>query len=406
MAPTSTTEIATTTCTKTMSEKENIAKNEGPQKHSREVPLVELKLENVSYAPVAATGGKKGLASSDKKRITVLKNISTTVSPFKLTAWMGPSGSGKTSLISVAADLTAPGDILEGSLITANGEIGRIPKRLIGVVWQDDLLLSNLTVEENIYFAARLKTSEETPDSEVKKVVEETMEELGLIHIRSSLVGSPLATIRGISGGERKRVSVASELVVRPSLLLLDEPTSGLDATAAQALLATLRDLADIGHSIAVVIHQPRTTIYNMFDHLLLLSKGNIIYDGHTTKARAYLESCPSVSEIPPETGIADWLMDIVTEDERRSEGPLLGERWAECATAGCAPTPSTKPLTRKMSSLRELEAVPKFNTSFRTQLRLLTQRTIKQQRGERLTLTAAVLQLAYLFFTALFWWR
>jgi ABC-type multidrug transport system ATPase subunit len=397
----------------------NTPQLKGLKKHSREVPLVELTFDNVSYTPTAATGGKKGMASTiDKNRITVLKNITTTISPYKLTAWMGPSGSGKTSLISVAADLTNPGDISEGSLIKANGEEGHIPKRLIGVVWQDDLLLSNLTVEENIYFAARLKNPEETPDSEVRTVVEETMEELGLTHIRNSLVGSALANVRGISGGERKRVAVASELVIRPPLLLLDEPTSGLDATTAQALMATLRDLADIGHSIVVVIHQPRTTIYNMFDHLLLLSKGNVIYDGPPTKARLYLESCPTVSELPPETGIADWLMDIVTEDERRQGGAVLDQRWAECSAKDCVlvqdddddndndNSKKFKPRARRMSSLYELHAAPKFNTSFRTQLRLLTQRTIKQQRGERLTLTTVALQLCYLFFTALFWWR
>lgn len=369
---------------------------------------MEVKLENVTYAPIAATGDKKGLASADRNRKTVLRNISTTISPYKLTAWMGPSGSGKTSLVSVAADLTSAGDILDDSLITANGEQGRLPKRLIGVVWQDDLLLSNLTVEENIWFAARLKTPERVPDSEVRKVVDETMKELGLTHIRNSLVGSPAAVARGISGGERKRVSVASELVVRPSLLLLDEPTSGLDATTAQSLLKTLRGLADIGHSIVVVIHQPRTTIYNMFDHLLLLSKGNVIYNGHPGMARNYLEACPSVSELPAETSIADWIMDVVTKDERREGGPVLGQHWVDYSAKDCATsdTQSVEPLNQHMSSLRELAAVPKFNTSFRMQLRLLTQRTIKQQRGERLTLTAFVLQFAYLFFTALFWWR
>jgi len=321
---------------------------------------------------------------------------------------MGPSGSGKTSLIAVAADLTKPGDLMQGGVVTVNGEEGRIPKRLVGVVWQDDLLLSNLTVEENIYFAARLKTPESTTDADVRKVVQDTMEELGLIHVRNSLVGSPVAAVRGVSGGERKRVSVASELVVRPSLLLLDEITSGLDATTAEALISTLRDLADMGHSIAVVIHQPRTTIYKMFDHLLLLSKGHTIYNGAPGKARSYLESCPSVSELPPETGIADWLMDIITEDERQKKKGCLAEMWANYSDKDKvqAESSSKTAVKRKMSSLDELHAIPKYNTSFRLQLKLLTRRTMKQQRGERLTATAALLQFAYLFFSALFWWR
>lgn len=181
----------------------------------RQFPLVELTLENVSYAPV--TSSASGSRRSEQKRVTVLNRITTKISPYKLTAWMGPSGSGKTSLISVAADLTMAGDIQEESLISVNGEEGRIPKRLVGVVWQDDLLLSNLTVEENIYFAARLKTPEIISDAAVRKVVEKTMEELGLSHIRNSLVGGALGAVRGISGGERKRVAVGAELVVRPS---------------------------------------------------------------------------------------------------------------------------------------------------------------------------------------------
>lgn len=313
----------------------------------------------------------------------------------------------------MCAALTKVGDIREGSSITVNGEEGSIPKRLVGVVWQDDLLLSNLTVEENIYFAARLKTSERVPDAEVRNVVEETMGELSLTHIRHSVVGSPLGVMRGVSGGERKRVSVGAELVVRPSLLLLDEPTSGLDATTAQALIGTLRDLADIGHSIAVVIHQPRTTIFNMFDHLVLLSKGNMIYDGVPCRARSYLEGCPSVQELPPETGIADWIMDVIKEDESRKEGASLANMWTGCqvkqsfvAPPSASATSSDLSTSRRLSSLEELNAVPRYSTGFKTQLKLLTQRTLKQQRGERLTATAAGLQFAYFFFTALFWWQ
>ena len=134
---------------------------------------------------------------------------------------------GKTSLISVAANLIASQDDIAEGEIRINGDVGKLPKRLVGVVWQDDLLLSNLTVEETIYFPARLKTPCEVPEENVRALVEATMKELGLLHVRDSLIGSAISGQRGISGGERKRVAVASELVVQPSLLLLDEPTSG-----------------------------------------------------------------------------------------------------------------------------------------------------------------------------------
>eukprot|EP00980_Cylindrotheca_fusiformis_P017987 scaffold5709_cov100-Cylindrotheca_fusiformis.AAC.7 len=283
-----------------------------------EVPIVELTLENVRYEPQTSSANSKSNGGKAKdSRTTVLSDISTKISPYKLTAWMGPSGSGKTSLTSVVAGLVDPADITGGS-IKVNGEIGRLPKKMVGVVWQDDLLLSNLTVEETIYFAARLKSPHGTPESQVEEIVEETMAELGLLHIRNNLIGSPLANVRGISGGERKRTAVAAELVIRPSLLLLDEPTSGLDATTARALMTTLRDLANLGHAISVVIHQPRTDIFKMIDHLLLLSKGHVIYDGPASSARAYLEACPSVDPLPAETGIADWLSDTIIDDEKK----------------------------------------------------------------------------------------
>lgn len=186
---------------------QNTEENEH-QKKIPEIPLVQLDLDNITYAPVTKS------AQGESSRTTVLSNITTTVAPYQLTAWMGPSGSGKTSLISVAANLLANPDDLTNGVIRVNGDEGKLPKRLVGVVWQDDLLLSNLTVEETIFFSARLKTPCEVPNVKVRFLVEETMEELGLLHVRNSLIGSSTGASgqRGISGGERKRVAVAAEL--------------------------------------------------------------------------------------------------------------------------------------------------------------------------------------------------
>jgi ABC-type multidrug transport system ATPase subunit len=371
----------------------------------RDIPLIELTMKHVSYAPLVASAGGMG-GKAERQRKTVLHDISTKVSPYQLTAWMGPSGSGKTSLISVAADLlSSPEDLGKDSLISVNGEEGKIPKRLIGVVWQDDLLLSNLTVEENLFFAARLKTPEkEQTNDQVRQVVSETMAELGLTHVRDRLVGSPAA--RGISGGERKRVAVGAELVARPSILLLDEITSGLDSTTAQTLMVTLKGLAQAGHAIVVVIHQPRTAIFNLFDHLLLLSRGHVVYDGPPGQARSYLEL--QHGDLPPETGIADWMMDIITLDEK-SEHPVMAQQWVDASmhmVNNFQSTVEDQSIDHHMNSLHELYAAPSYNTGFLTQLKLLTHRTLKQQRGDRLTMVTVLVQFLYLFFTALFWWR
>jgi len=220
----------------------------------RTIQLVELTIEHVTYAPAtrsaaAATTVSKKLWFSTKmsnERTTVLSNITSKISPNKLSAWMGPSGCGKTSLVSVAAGLILDNDLIGDSCIKINGEVGTLPKRMVGVVWQDDLLLSNLTVKETVRFAARLKTPQSVSDEDIDMLVDNTLSTLGLSHVQNSLIGAPGGSgkSRGISGGERKRVAVAVELVARPSVLLLDEPTSGLDATSAYQLMVTLKQLA------------------------------------------------------------------------------------------------------------------------------------------------------------------
>lgn len=176
--------------------------------------------------------------------------------------------------------------------------------------------------------------------------------------------------------------------------------------------MQTLKDLCTTaGHSIVVVIHQPRTSIYNLLDHLLLLSKGRAIYDGHPAKARAYLETM--VRELPPETGLADWVMDIITEDERNmaeADGEGNAGTPSALATHWAKQDPSAFLLPEapalSLGSLKQLHAGPRFYTSRWTQLKLLTARSMKQQRGERLTLMSLILQLSYLFFTCLLWGR
>mmetsp|Transcript_27289 Transcript_27289/g.65361 ORF Transcript_27289/g.65361 Transcript_27289/m.65361 type:complete len:727 (+) Transcript_27289:282-2462(+) len=416
------------------------------KKSSKEVNKVQVTLEDLTYAPVTSIVTTKAAAAaavavsaktknkgsteiaknqnSKQQRTTVLDKINTSINPFQLTAWMGPSGSGKTSLTSVVAGLVDPNDVTGGKIIV-NGEEGSIPKQMVGVVWQDDLLLSNLTVEETIYFAARLKTPSETSDKEVHDLVNEIMNELGLFHIRDHLIGSSTSSAQrtGISGGERKRTAVAAELVVRPSLLLLDEPTSGLDATTARSLMTTLKDLAQLGHSIAVVIHQPRTDIFKMIDNLLLLSKGRVVYNGSASCAREYLEAIPGVGSLPPETGIADWIMDVIIADESEKENTELADHWSariennsskaltcdetNTPTEGITQPAKSKIQEQRMSTLTELHDAPKkYEASFWKQLSLLTGRTVKQRRGERLTRVAVLLTAAYTVFTSLFWWQ
>mmetsp|Transcript_21156 Transcript_21156/g.58827 ORF Transcript_21156/g.58827 Transcript_21156/m.58827 type:complete len:691 (+) Transcript_21156:212-2284(+) len=384
------------------------------------IPQLTVSVNDISYNPVTATtsGGastswlslKRNRSPRKRSRTLVLDRIRTEIHPFQLTAWMGPSGSGKTSLTSVVANqVNFSGDISHGSITVKNqGNEGkglaRIPKQMVGVVWQDDLLLGNLTVEETIYFAARLKMPAHV---EVRSLVEEAMKELGLLHVRDHMIAS-------ISGGERKRVSLAQEIVVRPSLLVCDEPTSGLDATTALSLVKTLKGLVSLGHSVVLVIHQPRTDIFNLLDRLLLLSKGRVVYDGHPKRVRSYLEDTAGKIPLPPETGIADWIMDTIIGDEKlqqSSEGHVsLADHWVahrERMQGNLRPNHDSSLANIVPSQSNHLpQGVSKYEASFWTQLSMLLSRISKQQRGERLTRVSFMLTLTYILFTGFMYFR
>ena len=383
-------------------EVEEVSLNDGEEGlHS--VAQIELSLENITYAPVVRSGSNAEI----KSRKVILENVTAKVSPHTLSAWMGPSGSGKTSLVSVAAGYCPKSDLIDESTVRSNGNRGRPPAHMVSVVHQEDLMLPNLTVAETIAFAARLKNSDVDVSGEaVTRLVDETIDELGLSSCRDSLVGG-VAT-RGISGGERKRLAVAVELVGRPSILLLDEPTSGLDSTTAFSLMATLKQLARAGHSIAVVVHQPRTEIFNLFDDLLLLSRGKAVYSGRPDGVQAYLESVPSVTPLPSMTGIADWLMDVISHDEKLDggAGSVLANHWKESQLENERGLTSRRKSSRRLSTLAELHAEPKFKTGFITQFRMLIKRSWIQQRGERLTRVACIFTAAYVFFTSILYFR
>lgn len=398
------------------------------------MPLVEVQLQNITYHPKV----KGSSSSTPNKRKTILNNVTPPkIEPYKLSAWMGPSGSGKTSLLSIASGMTSflhQGDFSQESKIIINRSQDILkqgfPKGLAGVVWQDDLLLSNVTVRETITFAARLKTPFSEKDK-VPRMVDEVLQELGLTHVQHSLIGANTTLNRGISGGERKRVSVATELVTKPPVIFLDEPTSGLDSTSAYELMYTLKNLAVRGgHSIVVVIHQPRTKIFDLFDSLLLLSKGEEVYSGPAVGAQKVLESCPSIGfPLPPQTNIADWIMDLIMEDEKQSSvytkkkdsdeeealssiqfNRYLPRHWMNVKTKRDLTTPSSSSSTtetNKLLTLTEIQnTIPKYTASFSTQLRLLTKRAIKQTRGEKISQATIITIAFYIFFESAFWFR
>jgi ABC-type multidrug transport system ATPase subunit len=201
---------------------------------------------------------------------------------------MGASGAGKTTLLSVLNGINPPYD---GEVLINGISIHKEPEKikgLIGFVSQDDLLIEELTVFNNLYYNAKLcfgNLSEE----EIIRRVDNVLKNLGLYEIRNMKVGSPLN--KKISGGQRKRLNISLELIREPAILFLDEPTSGLSSRDSENILDLLKELARKGKLLFVVIHQPSSDIFKMFDKLIILDTGGyLIYNGNPIDSIEYFK--------------------------------------------------------------------------------------------------------------------
>lgn len=193
----------------------------------------------------------------------ILSNISGYVEPGQMLAIMGPSGAGKSSLLDILSKKHKRGVTSGRILINGMLPTRRQFKRLTGFVDQDDSLMGTLTVRETLTYAALMRLPRRMPLKSIQKRVEDVIQELGITKIADSQIGIPGQ--RGISGGEKRRVSIGKELVTSPSLLFLDEPTSGLDAYNAGVVMTCLKKLAHEGkRTVVVTIHQVSCLIHKL----------------------------------------------------------------------------------------------------------------------------------------------
>ncbi|SCV69195.1 BQ2448_2215 [Microbotryum intermedium] len=196
----------------------------------------------------------------------------------------------------------------------ANHAKGKVDTRkLIGYVRQEDFLLPYLTVRETLTFAVALRLPRSVPRQQREAIVEQTINELGLRDVAETIVGGPFR--KGISGGEKRRLSIGCVLVTLPSVLVLDEPTTGLDSFTAFALLETLSALAKRGRIIALSIHQPRSDCFKLFDKITLLSRGSVVYSGPRATVLDYFDRLGH--PLPVLANPLDFIIDISSVDNR-----------------------------------------------------------------------------------------
>ncbi|KAL7316048.1 FAD-dependent urate hydroxylase [Mucor circinelloides] len=242
---------------------------------------------------------------NDKK---ILQEASGMVQPGQVMAIMGPSGAGKTTLLDILAKRTKSGTSSGNVYLNGQELDASHYKKLIGYVDQEEVMIPTLTVYETILYSALLRLPRSMSQAAKKYRVMEVMQELGIDAIKDAKIGQPGA--RSISGGERRRVAIACELVTSPSILFLDEPTSGLDAYNAFNVVECLVALAkNYKRTVVFTIHQPRSNIVTLFDQLVLVAAGRVIYSGPQSEAQHYFKQIGY--ECPQGFNIADYLVDL-----------------------------------------------------------------------------------------------
>eukprot|EP01135_Chromosphaera_perkinsii_P001826 Nk52_evm5s211 gene=Nk52_evmTU5s211 len=257
---------------------------------------------------------------------TILENVSFSVDPGRFLCIMGGSGSGKTSLLDAITGYATTGRIMQGVGLDPQAvpvRIGGLPitetlqRRYVGYVTQDDRLLPNLTVRETLMYVALLRLPSHLSQMEKMDRVDAVIGEVGLSHVANSKIGGE--AFKGISGGERRRVSIASQLIVDPSILLLDEPTTGLDSNTAHGIVVTLRNIARTSsRTVVCTIHQPRSEVFQIMDLILLLSKGEVCYFGDKESIIPYFSSINF--HCPPLANPSEYFLDLTTVDYRDEE--------------------------------------------------------------------------------------
>ncbi|KAJ0700765.1 putative ABC-type xenobiotic transporter [Helianthus annuus] len=265
----------------------------------------------------------------DEDRLLLLKGVSGTFRPGVLTALMGVSGAGKTTLMDVLAGRKT-GGYIEGDI-----RISGYPKkqetfaRISGYCEQNDIHSPHVTVYESLLYSAWLRLSPDVDENTRMMFVAEVMDLVELNPLRDALVGLP--GVNGLSTEQRKRLTIAVELVANPSIIFMDEPTSGLDARAAAIVMRTVRNTVDTGRTVVCTIHQPSIDIFESFDELFLMKRGGQeIYVGpigrNSCELIKYFEDIEGVAKIKDGYNPATWMLEVSTSSQELALGVDFAE--------------------------------------------------------------------------------
>ncbi|KAE8354914.1 P-loop containing nucleoside triphosphate hydrolase protein [Aspergillus coremiiformis] len=266
-----------------------------------------------------------------KEPRNLIEGCSGTAQHGQLIALMGPSGSGKTTLLNVLARRTASSGAKTTGECYVNGKKleNATFNQIASYVEQEDALIGSLTVQETLKFAADLSLPRSVTRSQRADRIQSLLGAFGIQNQASTLVGTLIR--KGISGGQKRRLSVASQLITCPKILFLDEPTSGLDSTATYEVISYVKKLAVANNLIIIAsIHQPSTSTFQLFDNLLLLSGGKTCYYGPVGEVTTYFNSIDY--PIPSQTNPAEYLLDLINSDftAHEDEAGAIQAAWTQ----------------------------------------------------------------------------
>ena len=290
---------------------------------------IRITVENLSYR-VPSFKDKKTDAE-------LLSDVSGVFNPGEMVALLGPSGSGKTTFLDVLAGRKAVGTTSGVTKFGGLAPTSQFLRRYTGYVEQFDTLIAALTAREMLLYTAELKRPMHESLQSKESAVDQLLADLGLWEARDVLVGSPM--VKGLSGGQSKRLNIAIALITDPSVLFLDEPTSGLDSFTANEVMSVVKKLCTSDTTIVATIHSPTAYAFSLFDAASILCSGKQVYFGPSdatliSYAQTALQTAlPGGVELPAKTaGHSDieWLIDVFTSGDRRGDAPAFAAAFAK----------------------------------------------------------------------------
>ncbi|XP_065690876.1 ATP-binding cassette sub-family G member 5 [Patagioenas fasciata] len=366
-----------------------------------------ISVQGISYTVREHVGPWWNLSLYYKKWTRqILKDVSFHIESGQIMGILGNSGSGKTTLLDAISGRLGQKDNFFGEVYVNGHQLKKEQFRdCVSYVPQSDTLLGFLTIQESLTYTALL-TLQKCSNDFIKKKVDAVMAELSLSHIADKIIGSRI--FAGISGGEKRRVSIAAQLLQDPKVMLLDEPTTGLDSLTANQIVSLLSELAHRGRIVIITIHQPRSELFRLFDKIAIMSFGEMVFCGNPMEMITFFSDCGY--SCPEQSNPFDFYVDLTSVDTRSKEREL--ETYSRVQVIGSAYKNSeifsevlaTIETTKCMKELPPIPFKNKDSPSTFYKLWILLRRITKNLSRDKMGITMRLFQnLLFGLFVAFF---